>query len=63
MRVLPPAGLSRVIGGACFSLPFVFPSQHRSAWWIPTGGHIQGHVVAPHEYERRVIEFLDRSLR
>jgi fermentation-respiration switch protein FrsA (DUF1100 family) len=42
---------------------FEAAKEPKLAWWIPTGGHIQGHVVAPHEYERRVIEFLDKSLR
>jgi len=42
---------------------FEAAKEPKQAWWVPTGGHIDGHVVAPREYERRVIEFLDRSLR
>jgi fermentation-respiration switch protein FrsA (DUF1100 family) len=42
---------------------FEAAKEPKQVWWIPTGGHIDGHVVAPREYERRVIEFLDRSLR
>ncbi len=34
LKHAPP--MTHTIGGACFSLPFVFPSQHRSAWCMPT---------------------------
>ena len=42
---------------------FETAKEPKQAWWIPIGGHVAGHVVAPQEYERRVIAFLDRSLR
>jgi fermentation-respiration switch protein FrsA (DUF1100 family) len=53
-RVVPAEHSKRIFEAA---------KEPKQAWWIPTGGHIDGHVVAPQEYERRVIEFLDRSLR
>jgi fermentation-respiration switch protein FrsA (DUF1100 family) len=41
---------------------FKAAGEPKSIWRIPAGGHIDGHVVARREYERRVIEFFDRSL-
>ena len=34
----------------------------KSIWRIPAGGHLDGYAVARREYERRVIEFFDKSL-
>lgn len=36
--------------------------EPKEIWWIPTGGHIDGHTVARAEYERRVDEFFDSAL-
>jgi fermentation-respiration switch protein FrsA (DUF1100 family) len=41
---------------------FKAAGEPKSIWRIPAGGHIDGHVMARQEYERRVIEFFDRSL-
>jgi uncharacterized protein len=37
--------------------------EPKQVWWIPTGGHADGHVVARPEYERRVVDFFGQSLR
>ena len=52
-RVVPPVNSER---------NFMAAGEPKSIWRIPTGGHIAGHTVARQEYERRVIEFFDRSL-
>src|SRR5271157_4776051 len=52
-RVVPPVNSERNFKAA---------GEPKSIWRIPTGGHIEGHAVARPEYERRVIEFVDRSL-
>lgn len=34
----------------------------KSVWWIPGGFHANGHTIQKEEYERRVVEFFNRSL-
>ena len=52
--VVPPANGERSFQAA---------AEPKSIWRIPSGGHIAGHSVARQEYERRVIEFFDQSLK
>lgn len=53
-RSVPPIHSERIFAAA---------KDPKQIWRIPTGGHIDGHVVARAEYERRVAEFFDTSLR
>ena len=52
-KVVPPPNSERNFAAA---------KEPKQIWWIPTGGHIDGHVVAREEYEKRVGEFFDNSL-
>lgn len=52
-KVVPPANSERNFAAA---------REPKQVWWIPTGGHIDGHTVAKEEYERRVDEFFDHAL-
>src|ERR1017187_6621374 len=52
-RVVPPVNSERNFKAA---------GDPKSIWRIPTGGHIDGYALARQEYERRVIEFFDKSL-
>jgi hypothetical protein len=44
------------------------PDYYRAApgpkqlWEIPEAGHVGGYQARPHEYERRVVGFLDEAL-
>ena len=53
-KVVLPANSERIFAAA---------GEPKEIWRIPTGGHIEGYVVAREEYERRVTEFFDRALR
>ena len=53
-RQIPPDHSQRIFNAA---------RAPKEVWWIPTGGHIDGHVVAGPEYERRVVDFLNQALR
>lgn len=52
-RVVPPPNSERNLQAA---------REPKEVWWIPTGGHIDGHTVAREEYERRVNRFFDQAL-
>ena len=52
-RVVPPVNSERNFQAA---------ADPKSIWRIPTGGHIDGYALARQEFERRVIEFFDKSL-
>jgi fermentation-respiration switch protein FrsA (DUF1100 family) len=51
---VPPTHSERIFAAA---------KAPKQIWWIPIGGHMDGHVVARAEYERRVIDFFDSALR
>jgi fermentation-respiration switch protein FrsA (DUF1100 family) len=53
-KVVPPDNSERNFKAA---------GEPKEIWWLPGGGHIKGHTIAPEEYERRVDEFFDRALR
>jgi fermentation-respiration switch protein FrsA (DUF1100 family) len=53
-QFVPPIHSERIFAAA---------KDPKQIWWIPTGGHMDGHVVARAEYERRVADFFDTSLR
>lgn len=36
--------------------------EPKGLWLVPDGDHGRNHLVAPQEYERRVLEFFDRTL-
>jgi dienelactone hydrolase len=41
---------------------FAAAREPKQQWLVPRGGHTGGISAMPREYERRVIDFLDRSL-
>lgn len=43
-------------------LQFSSAGEPKSIWIVPDGSHGRNHIVAPGEYERRVLEFFDQSL-
>ena len=52
-RIVPPVNSERNFEAA---------GEPKSIWRMPAGGHVNGHVVARQEYERRVIGFFDHTL-
>jgi uncharacterized protein len=53
-RTVPPDNSDRNFAAA---------GEPKQFWRIPTGGHIDGIKVARDEYERRVGQFFENSLR
>jgi dienelactone hydrolase len=41
---------------------FAAAGEPKQQWLVPKGGHTGGLTTMPREYERRVVDFLDRSL-
>ena len=41
---------------------FAAAGEPKQQWLVPKGGHAGGYAAMPREYERRVVDFLDRSL-
>ncbi len=38
-------------------------SEPKELWAVPEAGHVDLHLIASEEYERRVLSFFDRYLR
>lgn len=63
-----PTAFLLLAGGAADSetiaAEFIAGDSHGvRTWTVPGAGHVQGLRTAPEEWERRVVTFLDASLR